>query len=141
MTRWFYHDTIDGFRKTSDETVLGELTKNSDFAVERTQRDAWLTEFHIQGLELDWTCIAWDADLRYSSSGWTYKSFRGNRWQNIKDLDRQRYLRNAYRVLLTRARQGMVIVVPPGDAGDPTRRPAFYDPTYDYLVSIGLPEL
>lgn len=99
------------------------------------------TEFHIQGLELDWTCVAWDADLRFTSEGWVYKSFRGNRWQNIKHIDRQRYLRNAYRVLLTRARQGMVIVVPPGDPNDPTRLPEFYEPTYAYLRSIGLPEL
>jgi len=99
------------------------------------------TEFHIQGLELDWTCVTWDADFRYSPSGWVYKSFRGNRWQNIKNVDRQRYLKNAYRVLLTRARQGMVIVIPPGDSEDPTRPPHFYNPTYEYLAGIGLPEL
>ena len=99
------------------------------------------TEFHIQGLELDWTCVTWDADLRYSSSGWIHKSFRGKQWQNINSTDRKRYLKNAYRVLLTRARQGMVIVVPPGDPDDPTRLPEFYDPTYQYLQSIGMPEL
>jgi len=99
------------------------------------------TEFHIQGLELDWTCVTWDADFRYSSAGWIHKSFRGNRWQNINSLDRQRYLKNAYRVLLTRARQGMVIVVPPGDANDPTRSPGYYDATFEYLKGVGVPEL
>ncbi|MCC6680116.1 MAG: DUF2075 domain-containing protein [Phycisphaeraceae bacterium] len=99
------------------------------------------TEFHIQGLELDWTCVTWDADLRYSTSGWQYKSFHGNRWKNIKSIDRRRYLKNAYRVLLTRARQGMVIVVPHGDRDDPTRLPAYYDATYEYLCTVGLRQL
>ena len=81
------------------------------------------TEFHVQGLELDWGCVTWDADFRYARAGWTHKSFLGNKWKNIKDLERQKYQKNAYRVLLTRARQGMVIVVPAGDREDPTRDP------------------
>ncbi|RLL52253.1 DUF2075 domain-containing protein [Mariprofundus sp. EBB-1] len=96
------------------------------------------TEFHIQGLELDWACVTWDADFRFSQEGWKHFSFRGNKWQRINKAERQMYLKNAYRVLLTRARQGMVIVVPQGDAEDPTRDSDFYDDTFDYLVSIGL---
>lgn len=99
------------------------------------------TEFHIQSLELDWTCVVWDADLRFSKGNWNYQSFRGSRWQKISIADRQRYLKNAYRVLLTRARQGMVIVITSGDPDDPTRLPGFYDPTFEYLRSIGLPVL
>ncbi|HBG29150.1 MAG TPA: hypothetical protein DDW98_00715 [Gammaproteobacteria bacterium] len=99
------------------------------------------TEFHVQGLELDWTCVAWDADFRRGSDGWQHFSFRGNRWQQIHQAHSQRYQMNAYRVLLTRARQGMVIVVPHGDRDDPTRDPRFYDQTYAYLSSIGLPVL
>lgn len=99
------------------------------------------TEFDVQGLELDWACITWDADFRYSRSGWTHKSFLGDKWRNIKDLERQKYQKNAYRVLLTRARQGMVIMVPPGDRDDPTRDPSFYDPTYEYLKGIGFTEV
>jgi DUF2075 family protein len=95
------------------------------------------TEFHVQGLELDWACIAWDGDFRYTDEGWLYKSFKGNKWQNIKKKERQLYLKNAYRVLLTRARQGMVIVVPQGDNDDPTRLTEFYDDTFKYLKSIG----
>lgn len=95
------------------------------------------TEFDIQGLELDWVCVTWDADFRYSSNGWEHKSFVGDRWNNIRKIERQLYLKNAYRVLLTRARQGMVIVVPFGDEEDPTRNTSFYDPTYDYLSAIG----
>jgi hypothetical protein len=96
------------------------------------------TEFQIQGLELDWTCVVWDADFRFSSEGWQHWSFRGNGWQRIRTDERQRYLKNAYRVLLTRARQGMVVVVPPGDDEDPTRVGAFYDGTFDYLRRSGM---
>jgi hypothetical protein len=99
------------------------------------------TEFHVQGLELDWTCVVWDADLRYSESGWQHFSFAGTKWNRIRATERQLYLKNAYRVLLTRARQGMVVVVPEGDAADPTRSPEYYDTTYRYLVDAGMPLL
>jgi hypothetical protein len=99
------------------------------------------TEFHVQGLELDWACVVWDADLRIGNDGWRHHQFVGNKWQNIHKAERQLYLKNAYRVLLTRARQGMVIVVPPGDPEDPTRAPAFYDPIFHYLREIGVPTL
>ena len=99
------------------------------------------TEFQVQGLELDWVGVVWDADLRYSDNGWRHHSFVGTRWQNVVATDRKRYLENAYRVLLTRARQGMVIVVPEGDVKDPTRADTLYDPTYIYLQSLGLPVL
>jgi len=99
------------------------------------------TEFHIQGLELDWACVTWDADFRYSEDGWGHWSFRGYKWQRIKKEERQKYLKNAYRVLLTRARQGMVIVVPRGNEEDPTRDPKFYDPAYEYLREIGFVEI
>jgi DUF2075 family protein len=96
------------------------------------------TEFQVQGLELDWACVTWDGDLRYTSSGWQTFSFKGNKWQNIKNEDRKRYLINAYRVLLTRARQGMVIVVPEGDSEDHTRKQEFYDTTFEYLTEVGI---
>lgn len=96
------------------------------------------TEFQIQGLELDWACVTWDADLRYGVSGWEYYQFRGRRWEVCRKPQRQRYMVNAYRVLLTRARQGMVICVPHGDPTDPTRDPTFYDQTYEYLLELGI---
>lgn len=96
------------------------------------------TEFQIQGLELDWICMTWDADLRLKGNNWRYHAFRGSAWTTIHKNDRKRHLLNAYRVLLTRARQGMVIFVPPGDTSDPTREPGFYDDTYQYLVSLGI---
>lgn len=97
------------------------------------------TEFHVQGLELDWACVTWDADMRFTPAGWENWSFKGNKWLRILKDARKDYQKNAYRVLLTRARQGMVLVVPEGDAGDHTRLPAFYNSTYEYLQSIGFP--
>ncbi len=95
------------------------------------------TEFQVQGLELDWACVTWDADLRFDEDGWKTYSFVGNKWQNIHKEVRKKYLINAYRVLLTRARQGMVIVVPEGNLEDHTRQPEIYNSTYNYLNSIG----
>jgi hypothetical protein len=96
------------------------------------------TEFQVQGLELDWACVTWDADLRYTDGGWQHWAFRGKRWNEIRKAERKAYLKNAYRVLLTRARQGMVIVVPEGNQVDPTRDPAYYDSTFEYLHGIGI---
>ena len=99
------------------------------------------TEFHVQGLELDWACVTWDGDFRKSKHGWEHWEFSGSSWKNIRKPERQLYLKNAYRVLLTRARQGMVICVPEGQAEDPTRNRSFYDPTYEYLGEVGFPML
>jgi hypothetical protein len=99
------------------------------------------TEFQVQGLELDWTCVVWDADFRYAGDRWEHFSFVGSRWQNIHATDRKSFQKNAYRVLLSRARQGMVIVVPEGDTTDPTREPSLYDGTYEYLRGIGIQTL
>ena len=97
------------------------------------------TEFQVQGLELDWVCMTWDADLRLSRSrDWNYHSFRGDKWTNVHKSETRQYLLNAYRVLLTRARQGMAIFVPPGDEDDHTRKPAYYDHTFNYLKEIGM---
>lgn len=95
------------------------------------------TEFHVQGLELDYACVTWDADFRHMERNWEHWSFVGDRWNRIRKPERQLYLKNAYRVLLTRARQGMVIVVPEGDPADPTRHRSYYDPTFDYLRQVG----
>ncbi len=99
------------------------------------------TEFHVQGLEVDWACVVWDADFRFAESGWQHYSFVGAKWQHIHKPERQGYLKNAYRVLLTRARQGMVLVVPEGDTDDATRSQSFYDPTFEYLKAVGLKTL
>lgn len=106
-----------------------------------------LTEFKVQGLEIDWACVAWDADLRLNDkhTQWKHCQLRsGTKWQNINKGINQQYQLNAYRVLLTRARQGMVIVVPNGDHGvppDETRKPEWYDGIYNYLKEIGIKEI
>ena len=96
------------------------------------------TEFDIQGLELDWVGVCWDADFRAVDELWRYHSFRGTVWQNVNQSAQQVFLTNAYRVLLTRARQGMVIYIPRGDENDKTRLPEFYDGTFNFLKSCGL---
>lgn len=99
------------------------------------------TEFDVQGLELDWSCVIWDGDFRYNKNGWQNYSFKGNAWKRINAEERKSYQLNAYRVLLTRARQGMIIVVPEGSDSDHTRKHEFYDTTYLYLKEIGLEEI
>ena len=116
---------------------LGESTDvRSSFYLEECA-----TEFQVQGLELDWTCVTWDADFRRDRNDWSFHDFRGNKWQNIHSDENRRNLKNAYRVLLTRARQGMAIFVPLGDLEDPTRPPTYYNQTFAYLRSLGLTEI
>ncbi len=92
------------------------------------------TEFDIQGLELDFTIVAWDANLRFENGEWGYYNFNGTKWQNINNELNKIYLKNAYRVLMTRARQGLILYVPEGDDRDCTRKKEFYNNTYNYLA-------
>ena len=98
------------------------------------------TEFDVQGLELDWTIVAWDANLRYKNN-WEYFRFSGDKWKNINNHDDKKYLLNSYRVLLTRARQGMIIFIPKGDNSDETRLTKFYDGVVDYFCECGIQKL
>ena len=99
------------------------------------------TEFDIQGLELDWVGVAWDADFWLHQGHWQFRKFKGTRWQQCNSPDSRRYLLNAYRVLLTRARQGMVLFIPEGCTTDQTRLPEFYDEVYTFFQAIGIPVL
>ena len=99
------------------------------------------SEFDVQGLELDFTGVCWDADWRYVGDAWQAWNFKGTKWQSVNDRFRRLYLKNAYRVILTRARQGMVIFVPEGDNADHTRPKCFYDETFAFLESCGLQAL
>jgi hypothetical protein len=99
------------------------------------------TEFDIQGLEIDWSIVAWDADYRIENDKFCAYSFKGTRWNVLRSSDSQLYLKNAYRVLLTRARQGFIIFIPEGDNEDITRQRKFYDNTYEYLKKIGIIEI
>lgn len=114
----------------------GRNDVRSSFHLEETA-----TEFDIQGLELDWTIVCWDADLRFENGDFKHLKFVGTKWQNIKSADNILYLKNAYRILLTRARQGFVIFVPAGDETDMTAKPEYYDGIYRYLKSVGIKEL
>ena len=99
------------------------------------------SEFAVQGLELDWVGVCWDGDFHHKEGAWVYQSFEGTKWQSMIDESRRLYLKNAYRVILTRARQGMILFVPKGDAFDRTRPPSFYDGTFEFLHSCGIPTL
>ncbi|OSZ72211.1 hypothetical protein CAP39_02295 [Sphingomonas sp. IBVSS1] len=120
------------------------LGGNDDVRASNALEDA-ATEFAVQGLELDWTGVAWDLNLQRTATGWQARQFKGTKWQQISatesGLGRADYVRNAYRVLLTRARQGMVIFVPRGDAADATRPPAAYDALAQWLAMCGVPQL
>lgn len=99
------------------------------------------TEFDIQGLELDWNIVCWDGNLRFNNNHFEHFNFNGTKWQNVNNAANILYLKNAYRVLLTRARQGLIIFVPNGDSSDITMQPSFYDGIYTYLKEIGLEEV
>ena len=99
------------------------------------------TEFAVQGLEIDYGIVAWDGDVRYENGEFMYKRFTRNMWCNVNKEDRRKYMKNAYRVLLTRSRQGMIIYIPEGNPMDPTTAPELYDTTYEYLKSIGIEEI
>lgn len=132
-----------------DNAVHWFLEDKTDVRSSNYLEDA-ATEIQVQGLELDYACILWDADMRCVDGAWNYYKFNGkNKWNPENNKENQKYMLNAYRVLLTRARQGIVICVPAGNSHltsdgfpeDPTRLPEYYDGTYEYLKSIGIKEL
>lgn len=99
------------------------------------------TEFDVQGLEIDWVGVCWDANFRIEDGRWVTYNFSGSKWQSVHDLQKQKYIANSYRVLLTRGRQGIVIFVPEGDDSDQTRKKTFYDQTYEFLKNCGIGEI
>jgi hypothetical protein len=99
------------------------------------------TEFDVQGLEIDWVGVCWDANFRIESGQWNTYNFSGTKWQSIHDPEKRKYITNSYRVLLTRGRQGMVIFVPKGDNSDLTRKEVFYDGIFEYLSNCGIEEM
>lgn len=105
----------------------------SSFFMEETA-----TEFDIQGLEIDFAVVGWDADYRYENGKFEYYRPKGSRWLRITQEEKRRHLKNAYRVLLTRAREGFIIFVPNGNNEDTTRKCKFYDELWDYLTNIGI---
>ena len=100
-----------------------------------------VSEFKIQGLEIDYAVVAWEGDFRFVDGDFTYNNFSGSSWSKVNKKIDQDYLKNSYRVLLTRSRQGFIIYVPKGSNEDATRNSAFYDETYAYLRNIGIVEI
>ena len=135
----------EGIYVSTDIDVKNWFLAPSDDLRSSNMMEIVASEFKVQGLEIDWAVVCWDADLRrkVSGTGWDYYSFRGTKWTKRNQIAQQRYLINSYRVLLTRARQGMVLFVPQGvDAEeDETRNSLFYDQIYSYLISCGIKEL
>jgi Uncharacterized conserved protein (DUF2075) len=99
------------------------------------------TEFDVQGLEIDWVGVCWDANFRIEEDKWVTYNFSGSKWQSVHSIDKQKYIANSYRVLLTRGRQGVVIYVPEGDDSDLTRQKTYYDQTFQFLMSCGIESL
>jgi hypothetical protein len=126
--------------KNEIEAANWFLNNNEDIRSSYFMEDI-ATEFDIQGLEIDWACVAWGANFHFNSTSWKFQNFKGTKWQNInKEIDKS-YLKNTYRVLLTRARQGMVLFIPKGSDSDKTRPFEFYDNTYKYLKELGIKEI
>ena len=132
-----------------DNAVHWFLEDKTDIRSSNYLEDA-ATEIQVQGLELDYACVLWDADMRCEDGTWNFYKFNGkNKWNPENNKENQKYMLNAYRVLLTRARQGIIICIPKGNSRltpegfpeDPTRLPEFYDGTYKYLKSLGIKEI
>jgi len=130
-----------GFRQGNRDIYVHWFLAHSPDIRSSNQLEVAASEFECQGLELDWVGLCWGGDFSFdqSTNGWAFRNFSGSRWGNLKsEIDRQ-YLLNTYRVLLTRARQGLILWIPQGDVSDETHLPCFFDSTADYLTRCGIP--
>ena len=132
-----------GFRQGNRDMYVHWFLANPSDVRSSNQLEVVASEFECQGLELDWVGVCWGGDFSYdrTTKDWTYRNFAGSRWCELRQEIDRRYLLNTYRVLLTRAREGMIIWVPTGSTGDSTRDPALLDATAEYLKNCGLPEI
>jgi hypothetical protein len=127
-----------GFRQGNRDIYVHWFLAQPPDVRSSNQLEVAASEFECQGLELDWTGICWGGDFTCVGGGWLFRNFSGTRWGNVKPGVDRDYLLNTYRVLLTRARRGLVIWIPSGNATDETRLPALFDSTADYLQQCGL---
>lgn len=135
-------DAENGLRSNSGKAKIANWFLNSEEDIRSsTFLEIPATQFAVQGLELDWVCLAWGGDLSFNENKWMHRNFTGTSWKNIGILTKKEFLVNTYRVLLTRARQGMVIYIPNGQNEDKTRMNHYYDGTFKYLKSIGIKEI
>ena len=135
----------EGIYVPTDIDVKNWFLAPSDDLRSSNMLEVVASEFKVQGLEIDWGIVCWDADLRRNPKGtdWDYYTFRGTKWNKRNKPEQKRYLLNSYRVLLTRARQGMIIFVPQGVDSeiDATRDLNYYNKIYEYLLECGIKEL
>lgn len=131
----------EGIWVSSEINHVGWFLNEKDNVDSSYYLEVAASEFKIQGLEIDYAVLAWDADLRYTSNGFDYFKFRGTKWNHVNQEQRQHYLKNAYRVLMTRARQGLIIYIPVGDEEDSSRLTEYYEGTYQYLKHVGIEEI
>lgn len=133
----------EGIYVPTDIDVKNWFLAPSDDLRSSNMMEVVASEFKVQGLEIDWAVVCWDADLRRKDNDWDYYNFRGTKWNKRRKEEEQRYLINSYRVLLTRARQGMILFVPKGvdEEEDSTRYSKYYDGIYEYLLSCGIKEI
>ena len=135
-------DSENGIRSDSGRGTIANWFLNDRYDVRSSSfLEIPATQFAIQGLELDWTCVAWGEDFFFDGERWNYQNFTGTNWKKVNKEETKNYLLNTYRVLLTRARQGIVVYIPYGNCEDDTRNPKFYDNTYKYLLDIGIETL
>ena len=138
----FGYDPFHGLRGDSSQDELGAWYLNPAEDVRSSNfLEIIATEYAVQGLEVDYAGVFWDADLRRADGKWYFTQFKGTKWQTVADEQRKQFILNKYRVLLTRAREGIIIWVPRGDDNDTTRQSEFYDETYNYIKSCGVKEI
>lgn len=137
-----FHEYVDSWqiKRQSGSMNRAYISVAASDVGQTSDADA-ATEFDVQGLELDWTCLCWDANFRRVDGAWQALQFKGTRWQTVNDAARRIYVANSYRVLLTRSRQGMVVFVPHGSVDDGTRSPEVYDQIYAFLGACGFEAL
>ncbi len=131
----------EGIWVPSDINHVGWFLNGKDNVDSSYYLEIAASEFKVQGLEIDYALLAWDADYRYENGQFSCYRFRGANWNHINTESKKRYLKNTYRVLLTRARQGLVIFISRGDPKDATRLPEMYDGTYEYFMRMGVEEI
>ena len=140
--------------ENNDSKTVHWFLDDKNFTTSSNFLEDAVTEIQVQGLELDYTCLLWDADMRYDNGKWRFYEFAKQKWSEQignkeSTIEKIKYMLNAYRVLLTRARKGMIICVPEGNGNisynglpeDKTRLPKYYDDTYKYLKEIGIDEI
>jgi DUF2075 family protein len=129
-----------GFRQGNRDIYVHWFLAEFPDVRSSNQLEVAASEFECQGLELDWVGVCWGGDFTFdaATNGWAFRSFSGTRWGHVKSEIDRKYLLNTYRVLLTRARRGLIVWIPPGDPSDETRASDCFNSTAEYIQSCGL---